>query len=220
MVGQHAAGAARAQSAEQESVRARIVFGEPINATGDRKALGRVLHDRAAQLHDQLLSRVVQRAPPAVVSGESQPLAASAGPESYLYLGRAKGGRDQGRQARPNGLRIAGKARTLRDPHSVCRARNSIQNRSRKTDISAISRAIFKSVSLFNKLGISSGWRSQPGSLITRQARDTGHPSRRPAAGFVLIGSPPAFARIVLSLKTANVHRERTSRQPHLLRTI
>ena len=40
----------------KKSVRARIVFGEPINATGDRKALGRVLHDRVVQLHDKLLS--------------------------------------------------------------------------------------------------------------------------------------------------------------------
>ncbi len=35
-------------------IRARIAFGEPLLASGDRKQLSRVLHDRVAQLHQQL----------------------------------------------------------------------------------------------------------------------------------------------------------------------
>src|SRR5271167_2887770 len=35
----------------KEVIRARIVFGEPMLASGDRKQLSHVLHDRVAQLH-------------------------------------------------------------------------------------------------------------------------------------------------------------------------
>jgi hypothetical protein len=38
----------------KKSVQARIVFGEPITATGDRKRLSAVLHEEVAQLHDEL----------------------------------------------------------------------------------------------------------------------------------------------------------------------
>ena len=38
----------------KKSVRVKIVFGEPIIATGDRKALGHVLHDQVVRLHDGL----------------------------------------------------------------------------------------------------------------------------------------------------------------------
>jgi 1-acyl-sn-glycerol-3-phosphate acyltransferase len=38
----------------KKSVRARIVFGEPITAAGDRKQLSRVMHQEVMQLHDEL----------------------------------------------------------------------------------------------------------------------------------------------------------------------
>jgi lyso-ornithine lipid O-acyltransferase len=38
----------------KESVRVRIVFGEPVTASGDRKALSQALHDRVAQLYEGL----------------------------------------------------------------------------------------------------------------------------------------------------------------------
>ena len=38
----------------KKSVRARIVFGEPPTATGDRKELSAVLHEEVVQLHDEL----------------------------------------------------------------------------------------------------------------------------------------------------------------------
>lgn len=40
----------------KKSVRARIVFGEPVIARGDRKALGHVLHEQVAALRDQAIA--------------------------------------------------------------------------------------------------------------------------------------------------------------------
>jgi 1-acyl-sn-glycerol-3-phosphate acyltransferase len=39
----------------KKSIRARIVFGEPVVATGDRKELSRLLHVTVVRLHDELL---------------------------------------------------------------------------------------------------------------------------------------------------------------------
>ena len=41
----------------KKSVRARIVFGEPITATGDRKQLSAVLHEEVLKLHEKLRLR-------------------------------------------------------------------------------------------------------------------------------------------------------------------
>ena len=38
----------------KKSVRACIVFGEPLAASGDRKELGKILHARVVELHDEL----------------------------------------------------------------------------------------------------------------------------------------------------------------------
>lgn len=38
----------------KEVIRGRIAFGEPVPASGDRKQLSDVLHERVVQLHDQL----------------------------------------------------------------------------------------------------------------------------------------------------------------------
>ena len=40
----------------KKSVRAKIVFGEPVIARGDRKALGHVLHEQVAALRDQVIA--------------------------------------------------------------------------------------------------------------------------------------------------------------------
>jgi 1-acyl-sn-glycerol-3-phosphate acyltransferase len=41
----------------KKSIRARIVFGEPVEATGDRKELSRLLHVTVVRLHDELLGK-------------------------------------------------------------------------------------------------------------------------------------------------------------------
>ena len=47
----------------KKSVRVKIVFGESVNASGDRKALGHALHDRVAELYEGLSqARVLDQA--------------------------------------------------------------------------------------------------------------------------------------------------------------
>jgi 1-acyl-sn-glycerol-3-phosphate acyltransferase len=41
----------------KKSIRARIVFGPPMQAGGDRKQLSATLHEEVLQLHDCLLGR-------------------------------------------------------------------------------------------------------------------------------------------------------------------
>jgi len=41
----------------KKSIRARIVFGEPVTASGHRKQLSAVLHEEVKQLHEQMLAR-------------------------------------------------------------------------------------------------------------------------------------------------------------------
>ena len=48
----------------KKSVRARIVFGEPMIARGDRKALGHVLHEQVAALRDQAIAVIPTAATP------------------------------------------------------------------------------------------------------------------------------------------------------------
>lgn len=41
----------------KKAIRAKVTFGEPLVAAGDRKELGHVLHERVARLHEEMLSQ-------------------------------------------------------------------------------------------------------------------------------------------------------------------
>jgi len=45
----------------KKSIRARIVFGDPIVAGGDRKQLSQVLHDEVARLHEELRTSALRQ---------------------------------------------------------------------------------------------------------------------------------------------------------------